>query len=66
MAWSAMWAGLGMEGTGCAQAAGAGGSGGSGWSSGQEGEGLVLYELIQKLMGLPLATLIERTLQKHS
>ena len=48
VAWSAMWAGLGMEGTGCALVAGAGGLRGLGWSKGQEGEGPMLEELIHR------------------
>ena len=48
VAWSAMWAGLGMEGTGCALGAGAGGPGGLRWWWGQVGEGPVLEGLIHR------------------
>ena len=64
-AWSARSAGLGWEGTGYALGAGAEGLGAWGRWSGQPGEGVRLEEVVSRLVGWPVATLIEGTLQKH-
>ena len=64
--WSARLAGLGWEGTGCALGAGEGGPGAWGRGSGQAGGGLRLEGVDDRLVEWHVATLIERTHQKHS